>query len=176
MYFNYFPLENDILNVYKSIDLSELTISEDYTLYTPNEGDNLMLISYKYYDTIEDWWIIFLFNNLYDINFTFLTHETIIRTSEYYLNLINSYISLSDKDKAFIKNIVFEFYRTFMTIEESIILTNQNLNSPTTTFLNLFNDYIEKEVINGVTIKIPSTTLLLSIKNYLEQKSNEWSQ
>jgi hypothetical protein len=182
MYFDYFDEELidsvNIVDVWKDVDIDEFIEDDNFEYHNLNEHENLMDLSFKYYDTIDNWWIIFLFNKFLDINFCMLQSKTIANTQDKYVYNLGNYNNIEKKEKDITKYIVRQFYLTSNTLEESIILTNSALNNISSTLIDNIKEYIYNTLILESTykqqIKIPNQITTYKIMNYMEKRSIEW--
>ena len=53
-------------NILRTIDLPDEVVKTNYTLYFAKPTDAWTLISYKFYNRTDMWWLIALFNDVYD--------------------------------------------------------------------------------------------------------------
>lgn len=53
-------------NILKTIDMPDEVIKSNYTTYFAKPTDAWTLISYKFYNRIDLWWLIAIFNNVDD--------------------------------------------------------------------------------------------------------------
>lgn len=78
-------------NVLRKINLPDKILKSKYVNYETMPGDVWTLISYKFYNRIDLWWLIAMFNRIDD---TFSTIESgtllIIPTPEYVREVLNS--------------------------------------------------------------------------------------
>jgi len=184
--FSYYDTEiinnKEVIDIWKKVDLSKFLNSNDFIFHSLNEQENLMTLSYKYYGTINDWWAIFLFNKLYDVNFCILLNDTIKNTQDSYVYDVMFYDSITRKRQQYIEYLIREFYSKSNTIEQSILLTvdrlSTNLKRRDDEFIDEFKLYIFNELINSSTyriqIKIPSNQVVYDIKTELEKYSITW--
>ena len=85
-FFEYFNIESNITDVFKEFEFDSLDDNiYEYKLYSPIGGENLMDISYRFYDTIDNWWVLYFYNDMKDIMFNVGSNETIY-------NLVDQYI------------------------------------------------------------------------------------
>ena len=176
--FEYFSTAPDgSLNVYKIIDISDIQLTENYTYHDVVEGENLMSISYLHYNTKDNWWIIFLFNNVYDANFFNINDVVISDSTDYYLNSLVTYNLLSSSDKADVKFNITNYFKSFNNLKDSIILANQAIANPTL-YLSGYKDYIVNLIINNSVfikkLKIPNSDIVYAIKNRMDTYSISW--
>lgn len=186
MYFDYFDTQTinntEVVDIWKQIDLSKELDTTDYIFHTLNEQENLMDLSFMYYGTINDWWCIYLFNKLYDVNFCILMTSTIKNTQARYVYDVQHYLDITKTRKQYIEYLIRQFYLKENTLENAIELTNQRLSSVEqrndADFLEPFKIFIYEELINSSTyriqIKIPSSSIVYSIKNALEKYNLIW--
>jgi len=169
-----------IKDLYKQVDFSDLLSSDDYIYHKIVESENLMNISYKYYKTIDNWWIIAMFNNINDINFFNPNNNTIDTTINDYLSKLINYYSLPEKEKAIIKALIRDYYLSLgNNTKESIINTNNSLLNITNIFVSSFKEYLLKQILNESfyikELKIPIDTLANKIKNRYDTYSVTWN-
>jgi hypothetical protein len=185
--FEYFDIENidniNIVDVWKIFDISEFIEKDNYIYHELNHKENLMDLSYKYYDTIDDWWVIFLFNNFIDINFSILQDKTIKNTQDTYLFNLNNYDNIEKTEKDKTKYLVRQYYLIDNNLEDSIRKTNEVLNNPLLRndedFQESIKQFIFDKLISDSTyqkqIKIPNQLTVYKIKNKFERLSNIWN-
>ena len=178
--FEYFDTETidgeEVVDVWK--DFSIEIDTTDYQFYQLVEGDNLMSISYKFYGNISDWWIIYVFNNLNNINFDLIQQETIQATLDKHENDINGYDDLPAKRKAYINQIVRDFYNVDNDIKTAVQLANEFLFDPTGdmySFLDFLKSLIITESFYNEELKIPNKSVVSEIKNEFEDFSEVWA-
>ena len=172
--------ERNIVDVYKTFDLGIDT--EDYTYYTPTIGEDLMIISYNNYDTIDNWWVIFLFNDMYDTLFDIINDNTISSTNDYYINLIENYNSLETSNKKIVIELIRDYYLNLdYTLKEAVKATDvvvQDISNISDTLLEYISQYIKDTIVSdsilASKIKIPSSDVVYDIKNAFETLSVEW--
>lgn len=183
-FFNYFPIENDILNTFKTIDWGNLLESDLYSLYTPSQYDNLMSISFKYYQNIDDWWIIYFFNKMTDNTFAILPISTVNGTIEYYISLMKNYADLDAKEKLKIKECIINFfiyqgqdYRT--AIKSAIENLNNILYRTDPITVSEVKDFLFMHIMTDTTysdpIKIPSLQVVYRMKAIMNQLEIDWT-
>lgn len=180
--FEYFDIENidniNIVDIWKEYDISEF-ITDDYTIYIPSEYENLQLISYNFYDTIDDWWVIYLFNELYDVNFHMYNDDILQSTLDNHSYYIENYDTISIKYKNYIKEQLRNYFMESYTIKEAIVLTEEFLNNQNQDDIDTFLIYIQDKIVADSIlrkgIKIPNTLTAYKIKNYFESLSVKWN-
>lgn len=181
--YDYFHIEDEVLNIYKNISWGQLLDSELYTLHTPSQYDNLMGLSYKYYQTVNDWWIIYYFNKMTDQTFGILSTSTINATIEYYINLMKTYDELSVKDKLLIKECIVNFYiHQGDTYEVAIQKATANLGNLTyrtdPVMISDLKDYLFMHIMSDTTysdpIKIPQLQVVYRMKSIMNQYEIDW--
>lgn len=180
--FNYFDTE--IINFKEVVDIwkkYKLTIkSEDYLIHNLTEGENLMLLSNTYYNNINDWWIIYLFNNMYDANFSLIQSNVINSTINKYIGMIYSYSTLNTKNKNIIKFHIRSFYLESYDLKTSITKTNNLLTSKSAVEIEKFKEYIQTKLIYdsfyNKPLKIPNSELVKVIKNTFQTFSKNWKK
>lgn len=179
--FQYFDKQiingNEVVDIWKNFKIE--IKSNDYSIHVLSEGENLMSISHKYYNSINNWWIIYLFNNLDNINFSLLQSDTIYNTIEKYKNDLINYSNLSTKRKAYITELIRNFYLLEnYSIIESISLTNDFLKLTDDNEINRFIEYLQSlillESFYNTKLKIPNIGLVKEIKNKLSEYSKLW--
>jgi hypothetical protein len=179
--FSYYDTEiwnnTEIVDIFKNLELDITT--EDYNYHAPTENENLMLISFKYYDTIDNWWIIYLFNYLFDVNFSIINSNTINTTSDYYTNILDNFNNSTEDLKGKLIEIVRNYYLfEGDDLKTSIIKTNNSIKDNNNTFQNNISLYIKNELIKEsyltVKLKIPSNEIVFDIKNKLEVLTVYW--
>ena len=179
--FKYFDTEivnnKEIVDVFKKIDLGITT--DKYTYHDLSENENLMDISFKYYANINDWWCIYLFNNMYDVNFDIISDLTIESSIEYYIYNLNNYALLPDKEKQITNQLVRTYYASIdYDIIDSIKMANESLKNVDGEFIYEMTVFIKDTLINNSyfskKLKIPKLSVVLDIKNKLEELSVLW--
>ena len=182
-YFNY-DSSAKILDVFKTIDFSTVINSDDYTLYTPIDTDNLMSISYKFYNRVDDWWIIYFFNKMVDISFSIYTNTSVNLIIKYYSDLLLTYDSNTLQQNNELKETIILYYLeenndVKLAIQKALTLLNDPISRTDTVFLSNYKDFIHTYIITNTTvmnpIKIPNTTLVFKIKNALKSQSVAWN-
>ena len=176
-YFNTIKVYNtDVKDIWKKLTF-EIEL-EDYQLYQIIDGDNLMNISYKFYNTINDWWVIYLFNGLNNINFDLLQSKVLDETIVKHKELVYNYNTISTKDKKYIETVVREYYLVDFELKEAIqksILFLEVLNPDD---IEDFIIYVQDDIlINSFynkELKIPNTDTVMKIKNKMEDLSEFW--
>lgn len=179
--FKYFDLTSSgFLDVWKKIDISDIKETDDFVFHDMTNDDNLMRISNQYYKTINDWWVLFLFNGVYDVNFFIPTDNTIQTTANTAISNLENYSDLISSEKVKVKANVYGYFRTFNDTVESISLTMSNINSQTEDFKNNYKEYIIQTLTNesffSEKIKIPNSNVVYQIKNRLDKLSVEWKK
>lgn len=182
--FNYFNTieinSSSVLDIWKSIDID--IDSDNYQTYKIIEGDNLMGISYKHYGNINDWWVIYLFNNMYNINFELLQPEVLEATVLKHRTDVINYDTITTKRQNYIRETIRNYYLISNDLIDSIKLTNRLLSDDSLKndeeFLSLYSGYIEDTlIINSyydTTLKIPNGKLLFQIKNEINSFAKVW--
>jgi len=174
--------DKQIIDVWKNIEIN--IDSNEYQVYKIKEGDNLMLLSYKYYGNINDWWIIYLFNNMYDINFELLQPSILEETILKHRTDIINYENITIKRQNYIRESIRNYYYSIGNqLTDSIKLTNKTLNDNSLKnseeFLSAYTGFIEDKIIvdsyYNNTLKIPTGPLMFKIKNKLEEFSTIWN-
>lgn len=180
--FEYFDKENlyntTVIDVWKQISF-EIEV-KDYQLYQIVEGDNLMNISYKFYNTINDWWVIYLFNGLTNINFDLLQTRVLEETVQKHKYLIENYNDLIVEDRKYIENIIRNFYLVENDLITSISKTNDFLSTldefEKENIIVYVQDTILIESFYNKELKIPNSNTVLDIKNKMEELSELWNK
>lgn len=184
--FKYFDTElvnnQSVVDVWKNIDFSKIKASTDYNFHTLNAQENLMDLAFKYYGTINDWWCIYIFNDLYDINFCILQEATITNTQNEYSYNVQNYTSITKIKQQYIEYILREYYLVENDFEEAIRLTADRLSTAEkrndVDFIDSFRVYIYDYLINQssyrVQIKIPSQMVVYSMKTLLDKYEVQW--
>lgn len=178
--FNYFNeiTANDrlILDIFRAYEFDITT--EDYFYHELVEGDNLMSISHKHYDTIDDWWCIYIFNDMFDFNFDIVNSSTIETSVTFHMNQLESYDSLLDINQKKVSSKLRTFYMSKGNdIKGAIILANELISNVSTNLTLELRDeiknYIFEELINSSNfvskIKIPSSNVVYKMKTKLEE-------
>lgn len=169
---------NDIerVDIWKNFEIS--IVSTDYQIHKLTEGENLMSISNKYYNTINNWWVIYLFNNMNNINFSILYPETIQATIDKHKSDIINHSSLGSKRKAYITEVIRSYYNESYTLLESIKLTNTLLTFKSNSEIIKIADYIQSQLLIesyfNTNLKIPNISLVKEIKNKMSAFSKNW--
>ena len=174
---------NEMINVFKTVDVSQFVVVGNYDIYQPLENDNLMNISHLFYDNTEDWWVLYLYNKLYDVNFDLINNEVLEFTLENNEANIIDYDNLSEQTKANTNSMVRDYYLLTNDEVTSIGLANTVLNDEVArqqaAFLLDIRVYLEERFLSESKIndklKIPNTETVLDIKNYLEALSVIWN-
>lgn len=171
-----------VIDVWKNLELDDLLASEDYIFHTLNENENIMDISWKYYNNTTDWWIIYLFNKLYDVNFDILQNPTIGNTQNYYVYNLQNYLDIEPEKQKYLQYVIRRYYMETETLENAVIQTAARLatkasrNDPE--FIDSFKVYIYDYLVNRSTykiqLKVPNSQLVYNIKNRFEQLSVVW--
>lgn len=182
--FKKYPLTTyGFLDVFKTMSFQDdIFQSEDYTVYEINENDNLMSISYQYYETVEDWWIIFIFNKLDNYLFAIPNEKIINDTVLFYTNMLIDYETASQHDKYLIKVAIRNFFKTTYDTKTAIRKASEHLEDEESRndeiFLIDFSEFIYNDIVMKSTyttkLKIPSLGLVYKIKNYLKSLSIDW--
>lgn len=178
--FQYFDKEiingKEVVDIWKNFKIEIST--NDYSIHVLSEGENLMGISYKYYNTIDNWWILYIFNNMNNINFSFIQNETILNTLNKHRNDIINYNNLSLRRKAYISENVRNFYLESYSLEEAISKTNSLLLNKDTNEINSFIDYLQSVILldsfYNTKLKIPNIGVVKEIKNKMSEYSKLW--
>ena len=184
--FTYYDVElidnQPVIDVWKNLELDDLLVSEDYQFHILNENENIMDISFRYYNNTTDWWVIYLFNRMYDCNFDILQNPTISNTQDYYVYNLKNYLSIEKSEQKYLQYVLRRFYMQNETLEDAIRHTNERLatdasrNDPE--FIDTFKVYIYDYLVNRSTykiqLKVPNSNLVYKIKNRLEQLSVIW--
>ncbi len=182
MIFEYFDTQTinnqEVIDVWKTYTLNIETTNFQY--HDIVEMDTLMSISFRYYDTIDNWWVIYLFNELKDINFAITTDNTINRTVQGILSDLNNINTISNRARLKVRELVREFYLTTNTIQESIVLANDNIALLEPVFLYDFESYLRNTIIEASPtvekLKIPASVVVFDIKNEFERLAVIWQQ
>jgi len=182
-YYEYFPIENTVINIYKNIDWGNLLASDLYELYTPTQYDNLMSIAFKKYQTINDWWVIYYFNKMIGSTFAILPTATINATIDYYINLLNNYSTLSVTEKLKIKECLVNFFiyggDTYdVAIIKAIASLNDILFISDPLNISDLKDFLFMHIMSDTTyndpIKIPNMQVVYRMKSIMNQYEIEW--
>lgn len=180
--FEYFDREN--YNNYEIVDIwkkFKITIDTDnYTYHKVSEGDNLMNISFNYYNTHDDWWVIYLFNGMNNQNFDFIPSTVLRKTLEKYRYLFNNYNTLLDKEKGELKRIVRNYFISLENSKkESITLTDGFINDLHEDNIDTIIQFIESDILTNsyynTELKIPDMSVVFEIKNKFEDLSDIWN-
>jgi hypothetical protein len=184
MFFNYFPIESEVLNVYKTIDFGDIPESDQYNIHTPDGSESLMNIAYKYYGTIDDWWILYYFNKFNDPTFAVIPSTVVESTISYYVNLYKNYNISSIKDKMIIRECVIQFYiYKGKTYTDAISLANTNLSNPSNAsdpiMISDLKDflfiYVMEETTYSDPIKIPTLQVAFRMKSVMNSNQISWN-
>lgn len=180
--FSYFDTQTinsqTVVDVWKKFQID--VDSEDYTNHDLVDGDNLMMISYKYYNNIDDWWVIYIYNELLNSNFSLLQTSTIRSTVDKHSEDVNNYDNLSRSRKKYINASLRDYFinRGF-SIKESIGEMRNFLIDVDSDTLTQYLSYIENIIISesfyNEKLKIPNSKVVFDIKNQLEELSQSWS-
>lgn len=183
-FFDYFSEFENILDVFKHIEFGDILESTDYTNHNPKPGENLMKIAYNYYRSVDDWWVIYEFNQLHDLFFSILTEDVLSHTVDAYWNRILNYGTLSEYEK----NLIEEFLRFYYidqgyTFLQSVSMSVGKLNDANTpsdyifesSFKNFVVDYMVRTTTLSIPLKIPSSTVLLGMKAKMNNYKVSWS-
>jgi len=54
-----------IIDIFKKFEFKKFK-PEDYIYYTVKNGETPEIISYNYYGTVDYWWMVLLYNNIFD--------------------------------------------------------------------------------------------------------------
>jgi hypothetical protein len=182
---DYFPVNDNVVNMFKEIDFGDdILKSPDYTLYKPLETDNLMTISFKHYRNVDDWWVIYFFNNISDVTFSIINNNVINDTIDYYIGLVQDYDNISERLQNSIFEIVLQFFLSTNDFEEAVALTNNQLsteeNRNNVNFINDFKmsilEYVIEKTGVGDSIKIPDLSLVFKMKTIMNNKSIVWAE
>ena len=179
--FKYFDIEminnTEVVDIFKTIKLDITT--NDYTYHILTENENLMSISYKKYDTIDDWWIIYLFNKMNDVNFDIVNDNTIETSLDYYINNVWNYNVILAKEKQTTNHLIRSYYKSldYSTID-SIKMANAILKNINNDFIFELRLFIKDTLINesyfNKQIKLPTQRVVFDIKNKMEALSEVW--
>lgn len=176
-YFNTVNINNkEVVDIWKNFKIE--IQSKDYTEYQLLENDNLMLISFRFYNTIDNWWILYYFNDIHDINFDLLQNDTIQETSKTFRFNILNYSKITTRQQMFLKELIREFYGINNDLITSIKLTEELINTKNLNEIDQFINFIETKLLfdsfYNKTIKIPNINLVKEIKNKLSDFSKLW--
>lgn len=182
-YFNKITINgNTVLDIWKNIDIN--IDSDDYQVYKLKEGDNLMLISYNFYGNINDWWIIYLFNDMYNINFELLQPAVLEATLLKHRTDILEYNTITIKRQNYIRETLRTYYMSLEnSLVDSIKLANKTLKDDSIKnselFLSEYASFLEDKILiesyYNTPLKIPNGKLMFKIKNALEDFSSIWN-
>lgn len=184
--FSKFPTSSfGFLNIFKQLNFSDdLMQSDDYEIHEVSDTENLMTISYQYYDTVDDWWVLFKFNKLENYFFSIINETVINDTVVYYKNLIYDWSTITDDEKIKIKSLVRDYYyEKSRNIKDAIVKANDRLSTEAKreddVFITDFTGFIYDDVITRSTfttfIKVPSIQLVYKFKNELNNLSVSWA-
>lgn len=178
-YFNTVNINNkEVVDIWKNFKIE--IQSKDYTEYQLLENDNLMLISFRFYNTIDNWWILYYFNDIHDINFDLLQNDTIQETSNTFRFNILNYSKITTKQQMFVKELIRDFYRINNDLITSIKLTDELIKNKNNKEIELFINFIETKLLfdsfYNKTIRIPNINLVKEIKNKLSEFSKLWKR
>ena len=184
MFFNYFPIENEILNIYKSIDFGDIPESDQYNIHTPDGSESLMNIAYKYYGTIDDWWILYYFNKFTDQSFAIIPSTVVESTITYYVNMYKNYDILSTKEQMTIRECIIQYYiNKGNTYVDAIVLANENVSNSTNIsdpiMISDLKDflfiYIMEETTYSDPIKVPTLQVAFRMKAIMNSNQISWN-
>jgi len=181
-YFSNLITDNStVVDIWKTFDIDSFIKDDNFIFHTLNPHENLMDLSFKYYDSIDDWWVIFLFNKFWDVNFCILQDDTIKNTQDKYLFNLQNYNVLDKKEKNITKYMIRQFYLQNNNLEDAVKLTDTSITSNLILDINFQNDikqYIFNFLLSESTyqkqIKIPNQITVYKIKNEFERLSIKW--
>ncbi len=182
MIFEYFDVETinnkQVIDVWKRFTLSVNTTNFEY--HDLNENENLMLISNRYYNTIENWWVIYLFNELYDYNFSIINNVSIDRTVSGIFSNLSNIDTIVEAERFRVIDLIRTFYLRDFNLLESITRTNTILEQPTSEFLREFEEFLRETILEESMfvkkLKIPGSDVVFDIKNRFEEFAVVWQR
>jgi len=184
-FFDYFvETPTGFIDVFKSIDISDILDSTDYKVYTPTDLDNLMSISYKFYDTTDDWWVICLFNQIQDVLFAIVPTKIIRDQVDGIIEDVKNFPTITDEQRKLeIQEIIrYHFIISGYSIFDAAQKTNDVLateeNRYDAVFLlelsqSIFN-HLVMENIETNPIKVPGPSVVTRIKQRMNNYHSIW--
>lgn len=180
-FFKNFTSYNELYNVYKEIDFDNLN-ADECTIYNVMADDNLMNISYKSYNTVENWWVIYFFNKMHNI-LEFHNDDMIFSRIDDIENDLYNYVSLTDSEKNNVFNFVLDYKKaTTVTNDMSLIIDAVNIMIETPDFEDViqFKDYLYDMYIyennHYKYLKIPSVENVRKMKQQMNKYNTIWSE
>ena len=181
-YFSNLTIDNlTVVDIWETYDINSFIKDDNFIYHTLNSHENLMDLSFKYYGSIDDWWVIFLFNKFWDVNFCILHDSTIKNTQDKYMFNLQNYNVLDKKEKNITKYMIRQFYLQSNNLEDAIKLTDIAITTNLildTDFQNDIKKYIFNFLLSESTyqkqIKIPNQITVYKIKNEFERLSIKW--
>lgn len=170
-----------VVDIWETFDINQFIGEYNFQYHSLNQHENLMDLSFIYYDTIDDWWIIFLFNQLWDINFCILQDKTIKNTKDKYIFNLQNYDNLEIKEQNITKYLIQQFYLQNNSLKESISFSSTAITTnliATQSFQDSIKQYIFNKLIEDSAfkkeLKIPNQLTAYKIKNEFERLSIIW--
>jgi hypothetical protein len=143
-----------------------------------------MSISYKFYKTIDNWWVIYYFNVLSDVTFAVISDDIIEDNINDIINMIKTIPTKQERGVS--KELLISyFYNNTLNFKESVAQANDflagNRSDPTAEeFYALLKQYLNNYFIINQTylteLKIPSITMIYQMKNRMNQYSDRWKE
>jgi hypothetical protein len=180
----YYTNSGNIVDVFKTVDFTSVLESDQYQLYTPVDSDNLMSIAYKFYQNIDDAWVLYFFNQMQDSTFAIIPNSMIDLSVNSYIDMIINYDSISSKNKLLIQELIREYYIVDYgyDISKAVIATNLVLSS----YINrvslgfiepikglLYEQLMLKEKVSQP-IKVPTLSIVFQMKSIMNKYSIAW--
>lgn len=180
-FFKYFSSYNDLYNVYKNIEFTDLDV-EGCTIYNVLADDNLMNISFRNYNTVDNWWVIYFFNKLDNI-IDFPNDDMIFSKIDDIENDLYVYQTLTESEKNTVYGLVLDYKKANMTTKDiSEIIEQVNLMIETPDFEDVvqFKDYLYDMYIfennHYKYLKIPSIENVRKMKQQMNKYNTLWSE
>lgn len=180
-FFKYFDEYNNLYNVYKTIEFNDLD-ADGCTIYNVLADDNLMNISFRSYNTVENWWVIYFFNKMHNI-LDLPNDDMIFSKIDAIENDLYNYPTLTDSEQNDVFNFVLDYKKATLTsnkdISEIIAEVNLMIDSPNFEDVVLFKDYLYDMYIyennHYKYLKIPSVENVRKMKQQMNKYNTLWS-
>lgn len=181
-FFKYFTSYEDLYNVYKTVDFTDLD-ADGCTIYNVLADDNLMNISFRNYNTVENWWVIYFFNKMHNV-LDFPNDDMIFSKIDDIENNLYNYDTLTDSEKNDVFNFVFDYKKATITTtkDTSVIIAEANLMIASPNFEDVvqFKDYLYEMYIyennHYKYLKIPSIENVRKMKQQMNKYNTLWSE
>jgi len=180
-FFKHFSTYNELYNVYKEIEFENLDL-EGCTMYNVMADDNLMNISYRSYNTVDNWWIIYFFNKMHNI-LDFPNDDMIFSKIDDVESDLYIYSTLTDSEKNNVYNFVLDYKKATMNtndISEIVEAVNIMIESPDFEDVVQFKDYLYDMYIyennHYKYLKIPSIENVRKMKQQMNKYNTLWSE